>query len=152
MNPGQVRKLGLAPVQRDDFEYEFMLVMDCDKETHNATIIKDNTFLDAQGFYGKITPELGRQLREWMNNGVEPTEWALDVKNSLDSANTIDFKLLNDILMEKYKALDSNFLSKLNKHREKQYFLASSESFNFITKDYADEQMSACFMDAKTLN
>ena len=68
-----VKKLGLAPVQRDDFEYEFMLVMDCDKDTHNATIIKDNTFLDAQGFYGRITPELGRQLREWMNDGVEPT-------------------------------------------------------------------------------
>ena len=41
-----VKKLGLAPVQRDDFEYEFMLVMDCDKDTHNATIIKDTTFLD----------------------------------------------------------------------------------------------------------
>ena len=68
-----VRKLGLAPVQRDDFEYEFMLVMDCDKDTHNASIIKDNTFLDAQGFYGKITPALGKQLREWMNEGVEPT-------------------------------------------------------------------------------
>ena len=67
-----VRKLGLAPVQRDDFEYEFMLVMDCDKETHNATIIKDNTFLDAQGWYGKITPQLGQQLREWMNEGSEP--------------------------------------------------------------------------------
>lgn len=67
-----VRKLGLAPVQRDDFEYEFMLVFDCDKETHNATIIKDNTFLDAQGFYGKITPSLGKQLREWMNEGTEP--------------------------------------------------------------------------------
>ena len=86
------------------------------------------------------------------NNGVEPTEWALDVKKALDSANTVDFKLLNDILMEKYKALDSTFLSKLNKHREKQYFLASSESFNFVTKDYADEQMGVCFMDAQTLN
>ena len=68
-----VRKLGLAPVQRDDFEFEFMLVMDCDKDTHNATIIKDNTFLDAQGFYGRITPELGKKLRKWMNDGVEPT-------------------------------------------------------------------------------
>lgn len=67
-----VKKLGLAPVQREDFEYEFMLVFDCDKDTHNATIIKDNTFLDAQGFYGKITPELGKQLREWMNEGNEP--------------------------------------------------------------------------------
>lgn len=68
-----VKKLGLAPVQRDDFEYEFMLVMDCDKDTHNATIIKDNTFLDAQGFYGRITPKLGKQLKAWMNEGVEPT-------------------------------------------------------------------------------
>ena len=68
-----VKKLGLAPVQRDDFEYEFMLVMDCDKDTHNATIIKDNTFLDSQGWFGRITPELGKQLRAWLNEGVEPT-------------------------------------------------------------------------------
>ena len=68
----RVRKIGLAPVQRDDFEYEFMLVLDIDKDTHNATIVKDNTFLDAQGFYGKITPELGKRLKEWMNDGVEP--------------------------------------------------------------------------------
>ena len=67
-----IRKLGLAPIQRDDFEYEFMLVMDCDKETHNATIIKDNTYLDAQGFYGKITPQLGKDLAKWMNEGEEP--------------------------------------------------------------------------------
>ena len=73
-----VRKLGLAPVQRDDFEYEFMLVMDCDKETHNATIIKDNTFLDAEGFYGQITPDLGRRLREWINDGVEPVVYTCE--------------------------------------------------------------------------
>lgn len=73
-----VRKLGLAPVQRDDFEYEFMLVMDCDKETHNATIIKDNTFLDAEGFYGQITPDLGKRLREWINDGVEPVVYTCE--------------------------------------------------------------------------
>lgn len=68
-----VKKLGLAPVQRDDFEYEFMLVLDCDKTTHNATIIKDNTFLDAEGFYGRITPEIGQRLVKWLNDGAEPT-------------------------------------------------------------------------------
>ena len=45
----RVKKLGLAPVQRDDFEYEFMLVMDCDKDTHNATIIKDNNQITLKG-------------------------------------------------------------------------------------------------------
>lgn len=67
-----IKKLGLAPVQRDDFEYEFLLVMDLDKDSHYAQIIKDNTFLDAEGFYGKITPNLGKRLNDWMNNGVEP--------------------------------------------------------------------------------
>lgn len=68
----KVKKLGLAPIQRDDFEYEFMLVMELDKDTHMAQIIKDNTFLDAEGFYGVITPELGKRLKEWMNEGKEP--------------------------------------------------------------------------------
>ena len=56
---------------------------------------------------------------------------------------SIDFNELNQILMERYKLLGGNFLSKLNKHREKQYFLASSEGFNFITKEYATEQITA---------
>ena len=73
---------------------------------------------------------------------VAPNEWALELKSAMANAKTLDFKVLNDILIEKYKKLDGNFLSKLNKHREKQYFLASSEAFNFITKEYADSQMS----------
>lgn len=76
------------------------------------------------------------------DNGVEPNEWALHLAREFESANTIDFKVLNDILVENYKKLDSNFLSKLKKHREKQYFLASSEGFNFITKEYSEKQMS----------
>ena len=73
---------------------------------------------------------------------IEPNEWALELKSAMNQAKTLDYKVLNDILIEKYKKLDGNFLSKLNKHREKQYFLASSEAFNFITKEYADSQMS----------
>ena len=69
----KVRKVGLEPEQRSDFEYEMTLVMDIDKDTHNASIIKDNTFLDAQGFYGRITPKIGQELREWVAQGTEPT-------------------------------------------------------------------------------
>lgn len=69
----RVRKLGLEPEQKADFEYEMTLVMDVDKDTHNCSVIKDNTFLDAEGFYGRVTPELGRKLRAWMAEGVEPT-------------------------------------------------------------------------------
>ena len=68
----RVRKLGLEPEQKADFEYEMTLVMDVDKDTHNCSIIKDNTFLDAEGFYGRVTPEIGKKLRAWMSEGIEP--------------------------------------------------------------------------------
>ena len=76
------------------------------------------------------------------NADVKANEWALELASAMSKAKTLDYKVLNDILIEQYKKLDGNFLSKLNKHREKQYFLASSDAFNFITKEYADSQMS----------
>lgn len=75
-------------------------------------------------------------------NGVEPTEWAVTTANQLQALNSIDFEVLNNALIERYKLLGSEFLSLLKKHREKQYFLASSEEFNFITKEYATEQLT----------
>ena len=62
-------KVGLAPVQRNDTEYEFDIVLDIARN-HIATASKDTTFLDR---FGKvITPELGKQLADWLNTGVEP--------------------------------------------------------------------------------
>lgn len=62
-------KLGLAPIQRDETEYEFDIVLNVSRE-HIATASKDVTFLDAIG--ETITPALGTQIAEWLNNGVEP--------------------------------------------------------------------------------
>ena len=62
-------KVGLAPVQRDSTEYEFDIVLDISRG-HIATASKDVTFLDK---YGEIiTPQLGRDLAAWLNDGVEP--------------------------------------------------------------------------------
>ncbi|MBR4998506.1 MAG: hypothetical protein IKY10_01380 [Clostridia bacterium] len=72
----------------------------------------------------------------------EPAEWAMDTERDLFKQKSIDFKVLNDVLVERYKLLGGSFISKLNKHREKQYFLASSEGFNFITQEYADKQIN----------
>lgn len=89
------------------------------------------------------SPEDMNVLCDFTSAGeVEPTEWALETEKALFDAKTIDFKALNEILMSRYKLLDGNFLSKLNKHREKQYFLVSSEGFNFIDKEYADKQIN----------
>lgn len=62
-------KIGLAPVQREDTEYEFDIVLDIARN-HIATVSKDTTFLDK--FSGVITPELGKQLKEWLDQGIEP--------------------------------------------------------------------------------
>lgn len=62
-------KLGLAPVQRDNVEYEFDIVLNI-SANHSAAISKDTTFLD--GWTGIITPELGASIRDWLDNGIEP--------------------------------------------------------------------------------
>lgn len=66
-------KIGLAPVQRENAEYEFDVVMNISRD-HTAVTSKDTTFLDT--FRGIITPEIGNQLHEWLDNGVEPERCA----------------------------------------------------------------------------
>lgn len=66
-------KLGLAPVQRENVEYEFDIVLNI-SANHQATVSKDTTFLD--GWTGIITPELGTQIRDWLDNGIEPEKCA----------------------------------------------------------------------------
>ncbi len=62
-------KIGLAPVQRENTEYEFDIVLNIARN-HIASASKDTTFLDE--FSGIITPELGRMLKEWLDDGAEP--------------------------------------------------------------------------------
>lgn len=62
-------KIGLAPIQRENVEYEFDIVMNIERN-HVASVSKDTTFLD--DWVGIITPELGKSLREWLDEGIEP--------------------------------------------------------------------------------
>lgn len=66
-------KIGLAPVQRENTEYEFDIVFNIAR-SHTASTSKDTTFLDS--WSGVITPELGHQLKEWLSGGVEPDRCA----------------------------------------------------------------------------
>jgi RecA/RadA recombinase len=62
-------KVGLAPMQRDDTEYEFDIVLNIERN-HVATASKDVTFLDKYGEV--ITKGLGEQLKMWLDDGVDP--------------------------------------------------------------------------------
>jgi hypothetical protein len=65
-----IRKVGLAPVQRDGMEYEFTVMMDITNPDHIASTTKDRTGLfDGQFF--KITKETGKTLLTWLESGKD---------------------------------------------------------------------------------
>lgn len=65
----EIKKVGLAPIQRDGMEYEFTVMMDV-SITHVATASKDRTSLfDGQHF--KLGVETGAQLHDWLETGTE---------------------------------------------------------------------------------
>ena len=60
----EIRKVGLAPVQREGMDYEFGTVFDLGTD-HNVTVSKDRTMLfDGQIF--TITLETGKILKNWL--------------------------------------------------------------------------------------
>lgn len=62
-------KLGLKPIQRDETEYEFDVVLNIARN-HVATSGKDVTFLD--NLSEPISPDLGRSLIAWLKQGTAP--------------------------------------------------------------------------------
>jgi hypothetical protein len=66
------KKVGMAPIQRDGLEYEFTVVFDIDYN-HQVSASKDRTGLFDRR-YVKATPELGKEIKDWLELGVEPID------------------------------------------------------------------------------
>ena len=65
----EIRKVGLAPVQRDGMEYEFGVVFDLGIN-HIVNVSKDRTSLfDGEVF--KLSKETGQVLKKWLDDGVD---------------------------------------------------------------------------------
>ncbi|HQM46876.1 MAG TPA: AAA family ATPase [Smithellaceae bacterium] len=64
-----VKKLGMAPIQREGLEYEFTVFLDIDLN-HTAVSSKDRTSL-FDGKYFIPTPETGKILINWLNNAPD---------------------------------------------------------------------------------
>lgn len=65
----QIRKLGLAPVQRDGMEYEFDVVGDVDIE-HKLIVTKSRYSPLADRVIERPDADLGRELGAWLGSGV----------------------------------------------------------------------------------
>ena len=78
----EIRKVGLAPVQKDGMDYEFTVVFDLGME-HTVTVSKDRTGLfDRQVF--TITQDTGRTLKDWLNKGSDIVPTAQDIRNTIN--------------------------------------------------------------------
>ena len=61
---------------------------------------------------------------------------------ALNEANTLNFEVLNKILINRYKLLGKAFIDKLNEHRKLQYFLATTKEMNLITQEHAQQEIA----------
>ena len=109
-------KIGLAPVQRENTEYEFDIVLNIARN-HPACAAKDTTFLDS--WSGVITPELGKSLKEWLDNGVEP-ERCTDCGRLIKSAQGRSIDEIAEGTLKNYgRKLCWNCMAKeINKHKK----------------------------------
>lgn len=65
----EIRKVGLAPVQREGMDYEFGTVFDL-SPSHVTTVSKDRTGLFDETFF-TITKETGKTLKDWLDAGAD---------------------------------------------------------------------------------
>jgi hypothetical protein len=63
------RKVGLAPIQDGDSEYEFGVAFEIDRDSHLATAAKDRTGLfDGRSF--PLNETIGQELAAWLSSGA----------------------------------------------------------------------------------
>jgi len=79
-------KVGLKSVMRDGIDYEFTLVLDIDMK-HFAKASKDRTglFMDKPEFV--ISPDTGKAILNWCNEGKVETENPVSINNYQMSMN-----------------------------------------------------------------
>lgn len=108
-----VKKVGLAPVQRDGMEYEFTIFLDIDAQ-HRAATSKDRTHL-FDGLTFIPSPETGRQLKEWLETGVDnPTPATDDQRKHLKAlaeSKGIGPEGMTEMIQQRYGVENSKALT-----------------------------------------
>ena len=121
----KIRTVGMEQQQRDGLNFEFAIVGDLDQD-HNLIITKTRIkFLD-QAVINRPTEEMGKQLRNWLDQGEAPAEPQSEVKiekpvasvKSEDSAPrkaTIPSEQKNTVALTDLYARASGYLVKIAK-------------------------------------
>ena len=74
-----VVKLGLEPIMKSEFEYEFDVFAELDRESHQLIINKTRIPILDNSVLPPATPELGAQIITWLNDGtIDSTKLAIN--------------------------------------------------------------------------
>jgi hypothetical protein len=68
------QKVGMKPVQREGFEYEYTVVLDLQRQGHYASASKDRTRLFTEDMPFVVTENTGVMLRDWLMSNELPAE------------------------------------------------------------------------------
>lgn len=90
-----------------------------------------------------VSPENMNLLCDFSGGGIQtPVDWATGTAMALNQANTLNFEILNKILLGRYKLLGKDFIDKLNEHRKLQYLLAITSELNLISQEHAYSEIA----------
>lgn len=125
------RKVGLAPVQREGFEYEFTTVFDVDM-THTAATSKDRTGLFTDEV-SQITEGHGQRIKAWLDGGAEPA--AVPAQTYTAVAQPTHDTPVSDERRKKAETACADFLKTLN---EEQLEEVGAKVYSYGANDYLE--------------
>lgn len=119
MEGNKVKKVGMKDIQREGWEYELTLSFSIDRDTHMATASKDRTglFFNADPFI--ITPETGKKIKKWCDDGVEADAAVKSAIERLKSAQSVEeLKEIKSTLSDKEQKNDKFVLEANKRYKE----------------------------------
>ena len=132
----EIKKVGLAPIQRDGMDYEFTTVFDL-TASHNVSVSKDRTTL-FDGSIFSITKETGELLREWLNEGEDKIFTVAENSALASKAQNVYNAFLN--VYKEPKKAQEQILKLLNGKTSKEWNMNDIETLeDFINKLRASE-------------
>lgn len=134
----EVKKLGLAPIQREGLDYEFTTVLDLSVDKHVSSSSKDRTGI-FDGKYQIPSEDTGRQLLAWLEEGKSLENEAEEyIKEIQKSESLEELKSVFEQAWNSRCASDLNLKDKIFNAKEDAKLKLVKKSPSVI---YAQEQM-----------
>lgn len=98
----KIQKVGTKEETRDGFEYELTTNFEFQSDKHYVTASKDRTGIYADSDPFIITIDTGKKLKEWANNGVDESKYAIESINAVKSRSELSqvYKLYKHLMSE----------------------------------------------------